>query len=161
LEGGVAVSPTLTPIAQVELHIEVTDFYARQMPLLEQGELQAFADTFTEDCIFGYDGAWQVVGRDALLGGVRANIPRYGTSKIRHWFESRRIAVREDGVIESSATSLVSVTSEKGDVTFEPSCVVRDQLVRTEDGLRVSSRVIRHDLPDAGVYFARLAASHS
>jgi 3-phenylpropionate/cinnamic acid dioxygenase small subunit len=155
------VSPTLTSTAQVELHIEVADFYARQMPLLEEGELEAFADTFTADCVFGYEGAWQVVGRDALLGGVRANVPRYGTSRIRHWFDARQITVRADGTIESRANSLVSVTSETGDVTFEPSCVVRDELVRTEDGLRVKSRTIRHDLPDAGVYFARLAASHS
>jgi 3-phenylpropionate/cinnamic acid dioxygenase small subunit len=154
------VSQTLIPTAHVELYIEVADFYAHQMPLLEEGELEAFVQTFTEDCVFGYDGAWQVAGREALLGGVRANVPRYGTSRIRHWFENRRVAVREDGTIESAATSLVSVTSEDGEVSFEPSCVVRDELVRTEQGLRAKSRIIRHDLPDAGRYFARLAASH-
>ncbi|WP_416985348.1 nuclear transport factor 2 family protein [Streptomyces sp. T028] len=139
---------------------EIAAFYAHQMPLLEEREFEAFAQTFTEDCVFGYEGAWQLRSRVALLEGMRGNIPRYGTSTIRHWFENRRAEPQPDGSIRVTATCLVSVTDENGAVTFEPSCVVTDELVRTEEGLRARSRIIRHDLPDPGRYFARLTAQH-
>ncbi|MFI1510088.1 nuclear transport factor 2 family protein [Streptomyces sp. NPDC020597] len=143
-----------------DLFREIAAFYAHQMPLLEARDFEAFVQTFTEDCSFGYEGAWQLAGRPALLEGVRANISRYGTSTIRHWFENRRAEPQQDGSTRVTATCLVSVTDENGDVTFEPSCVVTDELVRTGEGLRVRSRVIRHDVPDPGRYYARLAAQH-
>ncbi len=151
---------TVSTASRSDLFIEVTEFYAHQMPLLELRDFEGFAGTFTADCVFGYDGAWRVTGRDAVLGGMRANIPRYGASTIRHWFENRQITVREDGAINVTASCLVSVTAEDGTVSFEPSCTVTDLLVRTSDGLRTASRIIRHDLADPGLYFARLAAGH-
>lgn len=143
-----------------DLRAEITDFYARQMPLLEQRQLAEFAETFTDDCEFGYEGAWQLRGREALLEGMRANIPRYGTSTIRHWFDSRRVEAAPDGDLTVTASCLVSVTTEDGEVSFEPSCTVRDLLVRTGHGLRVHRRTIRHDVPDPARYFARLARQH-
>ncbi|AVV41283.1 nuclear transport factor 2 family protein [Streptomyces sp. ID05-04B] len=140
---------------------EIAAFYVHQMPLLEGRDFEAFVQTFTEDCFFGYEGAWQLRSRPALLEGVRANISRYGSSTIRHWFENRRAEPQPDGATRVTATCLVSVTDENGDVTFEPSCVVTDELVRTAEGLRARSRVIRHDVPDPGRYYARLAAQHS
>ncbi|MEY9876233.1 actinorhodin biosynthesis protein ActVIA [Streptacidiphilus sp. MAP12-33] len=144
-----------------ELAAQVADFYAHQMPLLEQRDLAAFAATFTDDCVFGYHGAWQLESRPALLGGLGANIPRYGASTIRHWFENRRVEVLDDGALRVTATCLVSITHPTGEVVFEPSCVVTDELVRVDGELLTRSRIIRHDLPDAGVYFARLAALHA
>jgi actinorhodin biosynthesis protein ActVIA len=152
---------TVPTASRTELFVEIAEFYAHQMPLLEQGDLEAFSGTFTADCSFGYYGAWQVQGREAVLGGMRANIPRYGSSTIRHWFENRRITALPDGTVEVTATCLVSVTAQDGTVFFEPSCSVTDLLVRTDDGLRTAARTIRHDLADPGTYFARLAAGHS
>lgn len=155
------MSHTSNLAVQTDLLMEIAGFYADQMPLLEGHEFDAFADTFTEDAVFGYYGAWQLEGRVAILGGMRSNIPRYGTSKIRHWFDNRRIEPLDNGVVRVTASCLVSVTSEDGDVTFEPSCTVTDELVRTDQGLRVRSRIIRHDVPDVGRYFAQLAARHA
>ncbi|MEU6668136.1 nuclear transport factor 2 family protein [Streptomyces sp. NPDC046727] len=143
-----------------DLSSEIAAFYAHQMPLLEERDFEAFAQTFTEDCVFGYQGGWQLQSRGALLEGMRGNIPRYGTSTIRHWFENRRADPQPDGSIRVTAACLVSVTDEDGAVTFEPSCVVTDELVRTEEGLRARSRIIRHDVPDPGRYYARLMAQH-
>ncbi|MCU1470910.1 MAG: hypothetical protein JWQ39_2059 [Glaciihabitans sp.] len=155
------MSQSTTLASRAELFIEVTEFYARQMPLLEELEFDEFAATFTDDCVFGYDNAWQIDGREALQGGLRTNMARYGTSRVRHWFENRRIEPLEDGVIRVTATCLVSVTTEDGDVTFEPTCRVTDELIHTEQGLRTRSRKLRHDLPDVGRYFAKLAARYS
>ncbi|WP_198944236.1 nuclear transport factor 2 family protein [Streptomyces sp. CB03234] len=156
-----AQAPAVAPVVSADLYVEVQSFYAHQMPLLEGRDLESFAGTFTDDCVFGYEGAWQLEGREALIGGMRAAIPRYGTSTIRHWFDGWRIEPLADGTVRVTATALVSVTDEEGAVTFEPSCTVTDVLVRTEDGLRTRSRLIRHDLDDPGRYFARLAASQA
>lgn len=140
--------------ASAELIAEVTGFYAVQMPLLESRDFEGFTATFTEDCVFGYAGAWQLTGRTALMEGMRANMPRYGDSVIRHWFDNRRAVPAPDGSITVTATCLVSVTAPDGSVAFEPSCVVTDELVRQGGSLRTRSRLIAHDLLDPAVYFA-------
>ncbi|GAB2862455.1 nuclear transport factor 2 family protein [Actinocorallia aurea] len=156
------MSHVLHPSASADvLAAEVAAFYAAQMPLLEERDFTRFAQTFTADCVFGYEGAWQIQGRSALLEGMRANFARYGSSTVRHWFENRRASVSPEGAILVTATCLVSVTSAEGAVSFEPSCTVRDELVREADGvLRTGYRIIRHDLPNPGVYFALQAEGH-
>lgn len=146
--------------ASADLYVEIQDFYARQLPLLEERDFEAFAGTFTEDCDFKYSAAPQVNGREELVAGMYATVPRaYGNSVFRHWFGHVRIEPGQDGTIQVTARAIVSVTAEDGSVTFEPSCTVEDVFVRQDGVLRVKSRVIRHDLTDVAGYWARRAAA--
>lgn len=141
-----------------DLYLEVQSFYAHQMPLLETRKIADFAATFTEDAVFGYVGGWEPTnGREALTAGLSRSIPAlYGSSTIRHWFEGRRVEAVGDGSLRVTQTSIVSVTDENGDVTFEPSCTVEDVLVREDDGtLRTKKRMIAHDLADPMRYWAK------
>jgi actinorhodin biosynthesis protein ActVIA len=153
------MSQTMVGAVSAELMAELETFYAHQMPLMEEQLFEAFAETFVEDCVFGYEGAWSVQGRTALLEGMRANIPRYGGATLRHWFQNRRAELLEDGAIGVTVTSLATITQPDGRVTLEPTCVVRDEIVRTAEGLRTRSRMIKHDLPNEGIYFG-LGAGH-
>jgi ketosteroid isomerase-like protein len=152
------MSQTLSAGTRVsaDLRAEVDDFYAHQMPLLEGREVEAFAATFTDDCVFGYGEAWQIQGRDGVIKALGFNLPRYGTSTIRHWFESRRIAPDGDSLIVTSS-AIVSVTHEDGTVVLEPSCTVNDVLVRRAGELATASRIIVHDMPDPAAWFASQA----
>jgi actinorhodin biosynthesis protein ActVIA len=141
----VPVPDSLTP----ELYVEVQAFYAHQMPLLERREVERFVATFTPDGSFSHaQYGWQMTGHDEMITATHANLSRYGTATIRHWFENRVISPVDDNIIQVTQTALVSVTGEDGTVTFEPSCTVHDVLVRQDGGLRTLSRVISHDSVD-------------
>lgn len=146
-----------------DLYLEVQSFYARQMPLLETRKIEDFAGTFTEGATFGYVGGWEPTsGRAALTEGLSRSIPAlYGSSTIRHWFENRVVEAADDGSLRVTQTSIVSVTDENGDVTWEPSCTVEDVLVRVDGVLHVSERLIAHDLTDPMRYWARFQGGRS
>jgi actinorhodin biosynthesis protein ActVIA len=137
-----------------ELYVEVQCFYARQMPLLEDLRIDEFAETFTEDAVFEHvpDG-WRMQGRSELVSATRMNTARYGETVFRHWFENRLIEVVDEETLNVSYTALVSLTNPDGTVGFEPSCTVRDVLVRQDGELRVLSRQLRHDTSDRTQYW--------
>ncbi|CAM5717009.1 hypothetical protein SVIOM342S_07854 [Streptomyces violaceorubidus] len=60
------------PTAPADVYAEVQHFYARQMRLLDTGEADAWAGTFTEDGSFAPPSRPQPVrGRPALAAGAR------------------------------------------------------------------------------------------
>ncbi|MGH6655879.1 MAG: nuclear transport factor 2 family protein [Actinocrinis sp.] len=152
-----------TGALSADLFVDVQQFYARQMPLLEELRIEEFALTFTEDAVFEHvpDG-WSMRGRAQLIDATRANTARYGESVFRHWFENRLIEPGDDGAVRVSYTALVSLTAPDGTVTFEPSCTVRDVLVRGADGvLRTSARRLRHDTSSRERYWAGQLSARS
>jgi actinorhodin biosynthesis protein ActVIA len=141
-----SANPAIRPVTP-ELYVEIQQYYARQMPLLEELDIERFGLTFTEDAVFEHvpDG-WSMRGRGQLVEATRANTARYGETIFRHWFENRVIEPCDDGTVRVSYTALVSLTAPDGTVSFEPSCTVRDELVRGADGvLRTRHRRLRHD----------------
>lgn len=60
---------------------------------------------------------------------------------------------RPDGALDVTYLAMVSLVDEQGQVTFEPSCTVRDVLVWSQEGAgggrwRTRSRFLRHDTSD-------------
>jgi actinorhodin biosynthesis protein ActVIA len=132
-----------------DLYVEVQTFYAKQMPLLEEGRVDEFAAMFSPDAVVEHpQQGWRLEGRDAIADGSRAGLERYGDSTIRHWFESRLVEPEADGTVRVRSNAIVSLTDPQGVVTFEPSCTVRDVLVRRDGVLYTQSRVMRHDTGD-------------
>ena len=146
------MSQTVRPDAgptTAELYVEVQQFYAHQMPLLEDGRIEEFVLTFTEDGTFEHapDG-WRLEGREQLVTAMRANIPRYGGSIFRHWFDKLRVEAVAPDTLKTSFAALVSVTDAEGKVTFEPTSTVSDVLVREDGVLHTRARVVGHDIPN-------------
>lgn len=129
-------------------YAEVQKFYAYQMPLLEERQVEEFAATYTPDGVFEHaSGLFKLTGRQEIAGGSEMSIQAYGGKVFRHWFN--HLIVEEAGdEIHAGFTAIVSVTDEDGRVTWEPSCTVKDTLVRQAGKLLVRHRVLRHDVAD-------------
>ncbi|MER5478835.1 nuclear transport factor 2 family protein [Streptomyces sp. NPDC002734] len=146
---------TTRPRVPAGLYVEVQAFYAYQLPLLEDRKVEEFALTFTEDGVYAHakDG-WELTGREQLVTEMRKALPHYGTSIFRHWFDKLVIEERPDGTVAVAFRSLVSVTDEQGQVTFEPSATIHDELVRRDGELLTRRRTVRHDIPDPARYWS-------
>ncbi|MFD5771337.1 nuclear transport factor 2 family protein [Streptomyces sp. NPDC127049] len=150
-----------------ELYVEVQQFYASQMPLLEERRLVEFLETFTEDCTLEHvPYGWRFDGREQLLKEMSArrgdaskpraeetsarrareeNIAYYDGLVYRYWFDRMLITPAEDGTVGVRYQAMVSMTDAQGKVSFEPTTVVEDVLVRENGSLLTRSRVVTHD----------------
>ncbi|MFJ8253313.1 nuclear transport factor 2 family protein [Streptomyces sp. NPDC094466] len=152
--------------ADAELYVEVQQFYAEQMPLLEERRLEEFLETFTEDCVLEHiPFGWRFDGREDLLKEMSArrgdasaprveetsarrardeNVPYYNGLVYRYWFDRLRV-VPDGDTLRTRYQAMVSMTDSDGKVSFEPTTVVEDELVRRDGRLLTRSRTVTHD----------------
>ncbi|WP_461027783.1 nuclear transport factor 2 family protein [Streptomyces sparsus] len=135
------------PVVPGDLYAEVRTYYAVQMRRVDALDIEGFADTFTPDGVVVHSNGVRAEGRAAMVAGMRAALPRYRGIAVRHWFDHLLIEPGADGTLEVSYCSLVSRTDREGNVTFEPTFVVEDTLVRVDGRLLTRSRVIHRDTP--------------
>ncbi|MEC4017336.1 nuclear transport factor 2 family protein [Streptomyces sp. H27-D2] len=150
-----------------ELYVEVQQFYARQMPLLEDRRLEEFLETFTEDCTMEHQPfGWKFEGRVQLLKEMSArrgdaqrprveetsarrardeNIPYYDGLVYRYWFDRMRIEPQDDDSLWVRYQAMVTLTDGDGKVSFEPTTIVEDLLIRRDGELYTRSRMVTHD----------------
>ncbi|HZM81104.1 MAG TPA: nuclear transport factor 2 family protein [Candidatus Limnocylindrales bacterium] len=139
---------------RTDLYAEVQMFYAYQMPLLEDRCPEEFAATYTPDAVIEHtSGLFKLTGRREIAGGIELSIQTYGGKAFRHWYNHLQVAEAGDE-IHTRFTAIVSVTGESGLVTWEPSCTVRDILVRQNGKLAVRHRIMRHDVADMSFVWA-------
>lgn len=153
-----------------DVYVEVQQFYARQMPLLEERRLEEFLQTLTEDgSIEHRPGGWKLEGRKVLLEEMQARrgdaekplvaevspreardqgIAYYDGLVYRYWFDRMRIDPVDDDTLHVRYQAIVSMTDHAGKVSFEPTTVVEDVLVRVDGVLHTRSRLVTHDSPN-------------
>lgn len=137
--------PRHPKLPSAELYVEVTQFYARQMHQMDGDEFGGFAATFVADAVFRLAGGAELIGPEAIEAGARAAAGRFGGGQPRHWFDMMTVEEADDGTVSTSYYATVTVTSSEGSVLVEPTCFVRDTLVRVSGALRGRSRVIERD----------------
>jgi len=153
-----------------ELYVEVQQFYAWQMPLLEAREFESFLETLTEDSVLSHSPmGWRLEGREVILAEMRQRrgdpdkprseitSPRHARDRgiayydglvYRYWFDKMLVEPEVDGQVRVRYQAMMSMTDDRGKVAFEPTTTVRDVLVRCSDGLlRTATRHITHDTP--------------
>ncbi len=142
-----------------DLYVEVQQFYARQMPLLEARKLEEFLETLTEDgSIEHRPGGWKLEGRRQLLTEMQGrrgdpreareqNVSYYDGLIYRYWFDRMHIEPVGEDTLKVRYQAIVSMTDAAGKVSFEPTTVVDDVLVRIDGELYTRSRVVTHDSP--------------
>ncbi len=131
-----------------DLYAEVRTFYARQMRLVDALDIEGFAGTFTEDGVTVHSNGQRAEGREAMIAGMRLALPRYKDIAVRHWFDQLLIEPDETGeTLRVSYYSLVTRTDREGNVVFEPTFTVEDELVRRDGELITRERVIHRDVP--------------
>src|SRR2546423_14033546 len=130
------------------LYSELQQFYARQMQLLDDGEAELWAATFTEDGEFGQDIRPEPrVGRVLIGTRMRAAVERLRESGVtrRHWIGMLAVHPQADGTVHTRYYALVLETPRGGQAAVHLSTACDDVLVRDGDRWLVRSRWITHD----------------
>ncbi|GHF65911.1 nuclear transport factor 2 family protein [Streptomyces thermodiastaticus] len=129
----------------------IQQFYARQMQLLDSGDADAWADTFTEDGVFAANAHPEPTrGREnirAAAAEAKALHAKQGL-QVRHWLGMLDVTDREDGTVLVRSYALIINTPRGGQAAVHLSTTCEDVLVPTEDGGWLVSRrdVVRDDL---------------
>ncbi|MFE7645773.1 nuclear transport factor 2 family protein [Streptomyces phaeoluteigriseus] len=138
-----------------DLYVEVKNFYARQMRVLDDLDIEQFTATFTEDGSVAHPHRGEKVeGREAMRAKMTSMLPMYEGLVTRHWFDHFLIeptgGAGDDG-LRVTYYSLVTQSNAEEEVRFFSSSSVEDRLVRDEKGeLRIRERVIHRDNPRHG-----------
>ncbi|MEU4035517.1 nuclear transport factor 2 family protein [Streptomyces collinus] len=142
-----AVRPRDTE-AFAALYAQVQQFYAHQMQLLDLGECERWAATFTEDATFEVPTLPEpVAGRAALAaatGRTAAQLAASGT-RHRHVIGMFDVAEQPDGTVRVRSYAVVYASSIGGDSRVHRVCVCDDVLVRVAGELQVASRLVTRD----------------
>jgi len=140
---------TAVPVtAEAGLHAQVSDFYSRQMRLLDDGEAQAWAATFAENGTFIASGHQApTTGRPDLAAAVRAGQAELAAAGIvhRHWLGMITVDQCGDGTVRARCYALVIATQRGGDSVIHRSTTCDDVLLRDGDGFVVESRSVTRD----------------
>jgi len=142
------MSQALGTRVTADLYVEVQQFYARQMRMLDSLQLVGYTETFTEDAVVEHVARGErAVGREQMLAGMRAALPRYAGVAVRHWFDKLLLEPQGEDTVRVSYYTLVTRTDADGRVVFEPTFTVEDVLVRRDGELFTKVRSIVRDTP--------------
>jgi SnoaL-like domain len=120
-------------------HAEIQQLYARYNHAIDSGNAEAWAATFTADGVFND----RFTGREALIGFAN-NFKANGPSR-RHWNSNLTLTATTHGAQGSVCLLLLDVGVKPAAIMA--SGVYADELVKTADGWRFKSRVVKLDGP--------------
>ncbi|MER6141206.1 nuclear transport factor 2 family protein [Streptomyces sparsogenes] len=158
----VAAHPATTPASPLgpvgpvgpgglaELYAEIQQFYAHQMRLLDDGEAEAWAETFAEDGVFAANAHPEpFTGRAAIAAGARRATDDFAARGIRrrHWLGMLSLEPKDEHTVLVRSYAQVIETPRAGQSILRASTGCADLLVR-RDGrwLVLDRRVHRDDL---------------
>ncbi|HEY8979009.1 MAG TPA: nuclear transport factor 2 family protein [Streptomyces sp.] len=134
-------------IVPAEVCALIDQFYAMQMQALDDGDIDTWVDTFTDDGVFTSNGLPDPVeGRSALtaLGSdAVARLDAKGAIR-RHFVFNVIVEPAPDGVWRTTCYVPVFDTVD-GVTTLTTSTVMRDELVGLDTGPRVRHRTVTRD----------------
>lgn len=135
--------------AQDLLYLEVQQFYARHIQLLDEGHAEEAALTFTEDAslLSPPKVAEPICGRANLAAGLRRAADELAAEGVRYrrCHTMTAMVVRPGGELFARSYVQVIKTERGGEARLHAMCVCEDVLVRAEDGFRVRERVVTRD----------------
>ena len=123
-------------------YIEIQQLYARYNHLIDSGDAEGWANTFTPDGVFNNASR----GHDALVQFVRDWRDRRNGKNLRHWNSNLVVTPTADGAAGSIYMFLLDVAKQPPQPTA--AYLYDDVLVRTPAGWRFKSRTLhREDHP--------------
>ncbi|MFE9119657.1 SRPBCC family protein [Streptomyces sp. NPDC007172] len=127
-------------------YASVQQFYARQMRLLDEGDGEAWAATFTEEGAFEQTSFTEPVrGRASIARAVRERPAAPAGTVRRHWLGLPAAWRFPDGSVRTGYDALVVSTTEGAAPVIRLSTSCQDVLVADGDGWLVSHRHVGHD----------------
>ncbi|MGW4568540.1 nuclear transport factor 2 family protein [Streptomyces sp. NPDC004561] len=134
--------------SSVELYQQVQQFYARQMQLLDDGEVDAWMHTFTEEAVFAANAQPEpTVGREAIGAGARKAIDHFAAQGIqrRHWLGMVSVTGQEGTTVTVRSYVLLIETPRGGQATILCTATCEDVLELGPDGPAVRRRDVSRD----------------
>ncbi|MFE1172268.1 nuclear transport factor 2 family protein [Streptomyces sp. NPDC058773] len=131
-----------------DLYVAVQQFYAIQMRMLDEGDFEGYAHTFTSDGEFTH-----TPGRPPARtpGGIVKELVDFHKKfegnpvQRRHWFNMLALTENDDDTLESTVYALVLTSGTDRVPEVAPSCTVHDVLVHEAGRLKTRSRTVGHD----------------
>ncbi|MFI6864513.1 nuclear transport factor 2 family protein [Streptomyces sp. NPDC050421] len=142
------VTDEATAVGEGTLHLQVQQFYARQMQLLDDGRVQEWALTFTEDGVFAANAhPVPAEGRDAITAAAAKATAEYAAKGVqrRHWLGM--LTVERTGPLTATARCYAQVieTPRGGQAALRVSTLCEDRLVREGSSWLVEHRSVTRD----------------
>jgi 3-phenylpropionate/cinnamic acid dioxygenase small subunit len=132
----------------IQLNASVQAFYASQMQLLDSGEVEAWAATFTEDGVFAAGGLPEPArGRSTIETGARGVADQFDRAGItrRHWLGMVDARPQDDGTVRARSYALVYEIGGDGDPILRRSTTCDDVLVPDAGSWLVRHRRVVRD----------------
>lgn len=129
-----------------QLYVEVQQFYARHIQLMDEGPADEAAWTFTEDAsmLSPPKIAEPIVGRASIAAGLRKHLADAGET-YRRCYTMVSVRPLPDGEVHVRSYVQVIATPRGGTSRLHAMCVCEDVLVRDGDELKVHRRVVTRD----------------
>ncbi|TVZ80517.1 MULTISPECIES: nuclear transport factor 2 family protein [unclassified Streptomyces] len=137
-----------TAVSAATLYYEVQQFYAQQMQLLDDGRVEEWAGTFTEDGVFAANAHPEpVVGRAAITAAAARATEEYAAKGVqrRHWLGMVSVEPVDERSANARCYALVIETPRGGQAAIRVSTLCVDRLVRDGDGWLVQDRQVSRD----------------
>jgi len=136
------------PVSSTAVYQEIQNFYARQMRLLDEGDTQAWAETFESDGVFDANGLPEPVrGRENIQSSARKaweTLTAEGIQR-RHWIGMLEVGEHADGTLLARSYALVLVTKRDDQTAIQTSTTCEDVLIRAGETVQVRYRTVRRD----------------
>ena len=133
--------------APAEMCARIDQFYAIQMQALDDGDIAAWVDTFTDDGVFVSNGLPEPIrgrsGLAALGNDAVARLDKRGAIR-RHFVFNVIVEPLPEGVVRTTCYVPVFDTVD-GVTDLTTSTVMRDELVTSDRGLLVRHRTVTRD----------------
>lgn len=146
--GAAGTARTAGPGGLAELYAEIQQFYARQMRLLDDGEAEAWAETFAEDGVFAANAHPEpFTGRAAIAAGARRATDDFAARGIRrrHWLGMLSLEPKDEHTVLVHSYAQVIETPRAGRPVLRASTGCADLLVRRDGRWLVLDRRIHRD----------------
>ncbi|MFJ9109788.1 nuclear transport factor 2 family protein [Streptomyces sp. NPDC102283] len=131
-----------------DLYHQVHSFYAHQMQLLDSGQVEAWAETFTEEGVFSANAHPRPTrGRAAIVAGARAARARLAEQGLRHrhWLGMVDVEPLAEDRLRVRSYALVLAIAQGGPATVHVHTTCDDTLVRVGGRWQVSTRLVARD----------------
>lgn len=124
-------------------YIDIEQLYATYNHAIDSGDGEGWAATFTPDGAFNT----RFTGKEALVGFVKSWREKMNGANRRHWNSNLRITPSAEGANGTVMLMLLDVGAKPASIAMTG--LYTDVLVKTPNGWRFKSRVVKGDAPPA------------
>ena len=124
-------------------YIDIQQLYARYAQLIDTGDAEGWANTFTPDGVFNNSSR----GHDALVQFVHDWRDKRRGASLRHWNSNLVVTPSAEGASGSIYMQLLDISTKQPTATA--SYRYEDVLVKTAAGWRFKTRVLHRDTAPA------------